>query len=123
VGSVMCIRVRPGADPVLDPNRPRPEVILKWFNTGAFVENPPGTDGNTSRNVLDGPGYKIVDLGLFRNFRLPDHRQLQLRVEATNAFNSVNLNNPTTNVRSSTYGQIRSARAMRQIQLGVRFQF
>jgi hypothetical protein len=112
-----------GVKPLLDPNRPRPEVIRQWFNTAAFVENPPGTDGITPRNWLEGPGYKIVDVGLFRNFGLAGRRQLQLRVEATNAFNLVNLSNPTTNVRSSTYGQIRSARAMRQIQLGMRFQF
>jgi hypothetical protein len=110
-------------NPLLDPDRPRPEVIRQWFNTAAFVENPPGTDGITPRNWLEGPGYKIVDIGLFRNFGLAGRRQLQFRVEATNAFNMVNLNNPTTNVRSSTYGEIRSARAMRQIQLGARFQF
>jgi outer membrane receptor protein involved in Fe transport len=113
----------PGVDPVLDPNRSRGEVIEQWFNTAAFVENQPLTDGNTRRNILDGPGYKIVDLGMYRNFGLGRGRDVQFRVEATNAFNMVNLSNPTTNVRSSTYGKIRTARQMRQIQLGVRFSF
>jgi hypothetical protein len=113
----------PGVEPELDPNRSRSDVIQEWFNIAAFVENPSGTDGNTPRNFIDGPGYKIVDLGLFRNFGLGDERQVQVRIEATNAFNMVNLSNPTTNVRSATYGEIRSARAMRQVQLGVRFQF
>jgi outer membrane receptor protein involved in Fe transport len=112
-----------GVNPVLDPNRPRSEVVEEWFNKAAFVENRPLTDGNTARNILDGPGYKIFDLGLYRNFRLGRAREMQFRVEATNAFNLVNLSNPTTNVRSATYGQIRSARQMRQIQLGVRFSF
>jgi hypothetical protein len=54
---------------------------------------------------------------------LGGERQFQLQVESTNAFNMVNLSNPTTNVRSATYGEIRSARAMRQVQVGLRFQF
>ncbi len=111
------------ADPVLSANRPREEVLEAWFNGAAFAESQPGTDGNSQRNFIDGPGYKIVDLGLFRNFRMGGTRQLQLRIEATNAFNMVNLSDPTTNVRSSTFNQIRSARAMRQMQLGVRFEF
>jgi hypothetical protein len=118
------VNVVAGVSPVLDPNRPRSEVIRQWFNPAAFVENPVGTDGNAPRNLLDGPGYKIVDLGLFRSFRLPGRRQFQLRAEATNAFNLVNLNNPAAgNIRASTFGQIRDARAMRQIQLGARLEF
>jgi hypothetical protein len=112
-----------GANPVLDADRPRSEVVRQWFNTAAFVENRPGTDGNTARNIIDGPGYKIFDLGLYRDFKLGGGREVQFRTEATNAFNMVNLSNPTTNVRSATYGQIRSARQMRQIQLGLRFSF
>ena len=113
----------PGANPVLDPDRPRSEVVQQWFNTAAFVENRPFTDGNTARNILDGPGYKIFDLGMYRDFGLGGRRMLQFRIEGTNAFNTVNLNNPTTNVRNATYGQIRSARQMRQVQLGLRFSF
>ena len=29
------------------------------------------TDGNSPRNLLDGPGYRVVDLALSRDFRLP----------------------------------------------------
>lgn len=113
----------PGANPVLDPDRPRSEVVQQWFNTAAFVENRSLTDGNTARNILDGPGYEIFDLGMYRDFGLGGRRMVQFRIEGTNAFNTVNLNNPTTNVRSATYGQIRTARQMRQVQLGLRFSF
>jgi hypothetical protein len=112
-----------GANPVLDADRPRSEVVQQWFNIAAFVENQALTDGNTGRNIIDGPGYKIFDLGMYRDFGLGGGREVQFRVEATNAFNLINLGNPTTNVRSATYGQIRSARQMRQIQLGLRFSF
>ena len=45
----------------------------------------------------------------------------QFRLEATNVFNIVNLINPGTSLDApATFGKIRSARNMRQIQLGVR---
>ncbi len=48
----------------------------------------------------------------------------QFRLEATNVFNIVNLMNPGTSLNApATFGKIRSARNMRQIQLGVRFSF
>jgi hypothetical protein len=48
----------------------------------------------------------------------------QFRVEATNVFNIVNLSNPGTSFAApATFGKIRSARNMRQIQLGARVSF
>jgi hypothetical protein len=44
-------------------------------------------------------------------------------LEATNALNFVNLDNPTTNVRSGSFGEIDEAGPMRRIQLGARFSF
>ena len=53
--------------------------------------------------------------------------KLTFRAEATNAFNIVNLGQPGASVpsgaTSTTFGVIRSARAMRQVQLGVRWTF
>jgi len=48
---------------------------------------------------------------------------LQFRAEATNALNIVNLNNPVTGRNSGQFGQIRDARTMREIQLGLRLTF
>nr|MDQ3009513.1 TonB-dependent receptor [Acidobacteriota bacterium] len=110
-------------NPVLDPNRPRSEVAAQWFNTAAFAQNPTGKDGTSGRNIIDGPGLKNVDLGLFRDFRFTERFKLQFRAEATNAFNIVNLSNPTTGQNSATFGQIRTARPMRQVQLGLRLSF
>ena len=45
----------------------------QWFNTAAFVQNQVvtgvATDGNSPRNLLDGPGFKVVDLAVSRDFR------------------------------------------------------
>jgi hypothetical protein len=113
----------PGANPTLDPDRPREEVIVRWFNTGAFAEPANLTDGNSPRNFIDGPGSKVIDIGIYRDFPLGGGRKLQLRMEATNAFNFVNLDDPTTNVRSGGFGEIDEAGPMRRIQLGARFSF
>ncbi len=113
----------PGVNPVLDPNRPRNEVVDQWFNTAAFANAQLGQDGSAGRNIIDGPGSKVVDLGLFRQFSLSENVRLQFRAEATNAFNIVNLNEPNQTVGNSNFGRITSARDMRQIQLGLRLSF
>jgi hypothetical protein len=113
----------PGVNPNLDPDRPRSEVIAAWFNTAAFARTPTNTDGTSPRNYIDGPGSKVIDLGVYRDFPLGATRKLQIRLEATNALNFVNLGNPNTSVNSSNFGRITSAGAMRRIQLGARFSF
>ena len=110
-------------DPKLDSGRPREELIEQWFNTAAFAQPALGTDGTAGRSIVEGPGYRNVDLGLFRDIGWAAAR-VQFRMEATNVFNTVNLQNPDTNLNArATFGRIRSARDMRRIQLGARFSF
>jgi len=111
-------------NPVLDPNRPRSEVVAQWFNTKAFSATTNGHDGTAGRNILDGPGLKNVDMGIFREFHPRERIKLMFRGEMTNALNLVNLSNPGTGLNStSTFGKVTTAGAMRQIQLGLRLTF
>jgi hypothetical protein len=111
-------------NPELDGGRARDEAIEGWFNVGAFANPALGTNGSSGRSIVEGPGYRNVDLGVFRDVRLPGRAMLQFRVEATNVFNIVNLNNPGLNFTApALFGKIRSARNMRQIQLGARVSF
>jgi hypothetical protein len=110
-------------NPVLDPHRDRAAVLAQWFNPAAFVSNPIGTDGTSARNLLDGPGFRNVDMGLFRDFAFGERFKLQFRAEFTNFFNLVSLNGPNSTLSSSTVGQITSAQPMRQLQLGLRLSF
>ncbi|HXG54307.1 MAG TPA: carboxypeptidase regulatory-like domain-containing protein [Vicinamibacterales bacterium] len=84
-------------EPGLDSGRSRDERLAAWFNIAAFASPASGTDGTGRRGVLSGPGFRNVDLGLFRDFGLPRRTKLQFRMEATNVFNIVNLSNPGTN--------------------------
>ena len=111
-------------DPKLDNGRPREQAIEQWFDTTVFAQPTIGTDGSAGRSIVDGPGYRNVDLGVFRDFRFSARRALQIRMEATNVLNTVNLMNPGTGLNAPlTFGKIRSARDMRRIQLGARFSF
>lgn len=111
-------------DPELDSDRPQDQQIEQWFNTAAFALPAIGTDGSAGRNIVEGPSFKNVDLGLFRDIRFGGRAVLQLRMEATNLFNTVNLSNPGTALNATaTFGKIRTAGEMRRIQLGARLSF
>jgi hypothetical protein len=119
----------PGVNAFLDPHRSRPAAAAAWFNTTAFAPNGPGlgtgpygADGNTGRDYLRAPGYRDVDLGIFRNISI-ERFTLQIRGEATNAFNLVSLNAPTANLASALNGKITSAASPRLIQVGARLTF
>jgi archaellum component FlaG (FlaF/FlaG flagellin family) len=119
----------PGQNAFLDPHRSRALVAAEWFNPAAFTSNGPGlgigpygADGNAPRDYLRAPGYRDVDLGIFRNISF-ERFTLQLRGEATNAFNLVSLNAPTANLASSLNGKITAAASPRLIQVGARLTF
>jgi hypothetical protein len=119
----------PGQNAFLDPHRSRSAAAAAWFNTAAFAPNGPGlgtgpygADGNVGRDYLRAPGYRDVDLGIFRNVSF-ERFTLQLRGEATNAFNMVSLNAPTANLASSLNGKITAAASPRLIQVGARLTF
>jgi len=111
-------------NPEVDHGQPREVLIEGWFNTAAFANPALGTNGSSGRSIIEGPGYRNVDLGLFRDIPVKGRSMFQFRLEATNVLNVVNLSNPGTNLSApATFGKIRSARSMRQIQLGGRFSF
>ncbi len=110
------------------PHNTRAEQVAAWFNSGAFVKNAittadPTGDGNAPRNLINGPGYRDVDLAVFRDFRIHEQVSLQFRAEALNSFNFVNLNNPVTTLSASNFATITGAGTMREVQLGLRLTF
>ena len=94
-----------------------------WFNTSAFVANPTGTFGNAPRNNIEGPGFFTFDSSLVRQFRIRERHTVQLRFEAFNVLNHVNLGNPVLSRTSSQFGQIRGAGQPRQLQAAFKYSF
>lgn len=104
-----------------------------WFNTGVFVNPPNYTYGNVARTLPDvrGPGAVNVDLSLIKNIHIWERFSVQLRGEAFNIANHVNLGMPNTSFSpgangqniSSTFGTITNALAARIIQIGAKVNF
>jgi hypothetical protein len=88
-----------------------------------FVVAPPYTFGTAGRNTLRGPGSASLDLALIKGFRLRGSRRLEVRLEAYNALNRVNLGLPDGFVDRPTFGQSLSASPPREVQLAARFTF
>ena len=85
-------------------------------------------DGSSSRNGFRAPGYKDVDLAIFRTFKLTERFKLEFRGEASNALNFANYNIPNATVGAKNFGTITAANAngtgnMRQLQLGLRLTY
>ncbi len=110
-------------DPAVHGNRSRGAAIQQWFNTAAFGQNAPGTFGTAGRNILRGPGFAGVDLGLVKNIRIAERHSLVIRGESFNALNRVNLANPNANQSSNNFGQITSAGDPRVFQVAAKYVF
>jgi outer membrane receptor protein involved in Fe transport len=129
------------------PNRPDligdpdgPQTQEQWFNAtpigdpgSAFARPAVGTFGNLERRALRGPGYWRTDASIFKHFRLGGTRDLEIRIEAVNLFNNVNLGLPDAEVgvpgtpnpnagriTSTAYG---NTDPMRNFQFAARFTF
>jgi outer membrane receptor protein involved in Fe transport len=104
-----------GADRDTGPNRPNiigdaatgsgDGLSSPYFNVtpigssgSAFGRPAKGTFGNLGRNALRGPGWWNVDASLFKRFRIKGDSNLELRVEAQNVFNHINLGQPDSEI-------------------------
>ena len=88
-----------------------PAPCVQWANPSAFAIPALGTYGNLGQANIAGPGMFQLNVALSRSFRVwGEGRLLQVRAEAFNLPNNVNLATPatsTTNSRSSpNFGQI-----------------
>ena len=98
-------------------------TIDRFFNTQAFTIPPTGTYGTASRNMIIGPGSKLLNAQFARDVRMGGNRALTIQVNTTNLLNMVNYGTLDTVVNSPTFGQILSVRGMRSTTVNLRFRF
>ena len=111
----------PGCDP---DDVPGGRSIDQWFNRACFRNAATGTFGNLGRNTVRAPGSKVVDLGLYRNFRVKEDLNIQFRSEFFNVFNITSFNPPGASLASpAAFGRITSAGDPRIIQLALKVVF
>ena len=95
--------------------------------------------GGNVQSTVEGPGYRRLDLSLFKDFQLTERFKLQFRSEFFNIFNHPNFNQPnfggngvvaiggSGNYTNKAFGQIGSTRDApydpRQIQLALKLYF
>ena len=98
-------------------------TIDRFFNTDAFSVPVPGTFGSASRNLIVGPGSRLLNAQLSRDVQLRRNRGVTIQATANNLLNSVNYTRVDTTVNSPTFGQVLGVGGMRSAQVNLRFRF
>jgi hypothetical protein len=99
-----------------------------WFNTSAFAILPAYTRRTNPWYYSDirGPKYFNIDASISKDFAIVERLRLQLHMDAFNAINNMNYNNPNMTVGSSQFGKSTDIYPQdygRRLQLGLRLQF
>jgi hypothetical protein len=136
------IATRPNLKPGVSVKVPHQSRTL-WFNPAAFVNPPDYSFGNMPAyySKMRGPGTFNFDMSVFKTTRITEKTSLELRVEAFNVFNKVNLQQPNTAFTAgppadplnttaeggantnANFGKVLGAQSARQVQLGAKLHF
>jgi hypothetical protein len=111
----------------------------EWFNVNAFCipqttgggsgtiptcVNPADSPyGDVGRNTIQGPGEFVMDMSISKTFPIKEFRALELRLTASNVFNSINYTSLGTVVNSPSFGEVTSAGTTRRVTMYARFRF
>jgi hypothetical protein len=95
-----------------------------YFNLAAFELPPTGEFGNAGRNTITGPILVSLNGNLNRSWRFGETRRtLQLRLQASNVLNHVQITSFGTTVNSTMYGLPTAASGTRNVSLVLRLSF
>jgi len=114
------------ADQVGNPWLPASQrTPLHYFNTAAFVVPASGLFGDAARNTIPGPGVSNVDFAIARKFKFGEgaRRELELRWEIRNVFNTPNFQGLDNVVNSDTYGAVQRVAPMRSMDFYIKVNF
>jgi Carboxypeptidase regulatory-like domain len=103
------------------------DFLAGIFKASDFPTPAPGQNGTLGRNTYRGPRYFNIDLALIKNIKVPwmtgAGADAQFRLEAFNAFNITNLDNPVNELKNPLFGRSVSAQNGRVLQIALRLQF
>lgn len=102
-----------------------------WFNSEVFKKPAQGTFAPAeTRNQVYGPGFQSWNIAMQKAFPIiPSHESNRLifKAEAFNFINHPNLDNPSTNPTSNTFGKVtgkgQTYASDRQMQFSLRYEF
>ena len=101
----------------------------EWFNTAAFCITGkancagPSIYGDAGRDIIEGPSQFTFNSAINKTITIRESRSLELRLQASNIFNTPYFSSINTVVNSITYGQVTGVSSMRRITMIVRFRF
>ena len=115
------VRASYTGNPVFGPGT---RTAQQWFNAAAFLAPAPYTFGNVGRNTVYGPGMQTLDLAVARSFAITEATRFQIRAEAFNSLNKVNLGTPNRFVNTAQFATItESSTPGRVMQVSARISF
>lgn len=81
------------------------DYLTGIFKAADFPKPAPGTSGNLGRGTFRGPGYIQIDASLSKKFAITERVALQVKLDAYNAPNRTNLEDPVTDLNNNNFGK------------------
>lgn len=108
-----------------------PSAVPCTSNTGPTTANPcaygpeiTNSFGTAGVGTERSPGYRIIDMSVFKEFALFKGQSILFRTDAFNAFNMASYAAPASSVSSTTFGRITSTISpARQFQFSAKYRF
>lgn len=79
-----------------------------YFNTAAFATAPQFVIGTASRNPVNGPAYRDLDLAMARHISLPGETSIEFRGEIFDILNTPEFAQPNGSFGAAAFGSITS---------------
>jgi len=101
----------------------------EWFNVAAFCKTGssncvgPTVYGDAGRDIIEGPWQYIFNSALNKTITIRETRSLELRLQATNIFNTPYFSSINTSVGTQTFGEVTGVSNMRRFTMVARFRF
>jgi len=91
-----------------------------WIDTSCFARPAAGYFGDSTPNIITGPGVNNWDIGIAKLFPIRESISLQFRTEFFNAWNHTQFLNPDSTMTDTNFGRITTARPARELQFGLK---
>ncbi len=104
-------------------DRTRQGFLGGVFGSNQFVQPALGSAGNEKVSGFRNPAYYQTDAALLKSTKIFERLNLQLRFEAYNVFNQVNLRGVVSNLSDSNFGRSTQQYNPRNLQVGAKLTF
>ncbi len=101
----------------------------EWFNIDAFCKTGspgcvgPTVYGDAGRDIIEGPWQYTFNSAINKTITIRETRSLELRLQASNIFNTPYFSSINTSVGTQTFGEVTGVSNMRRFTMVARFRF